>query len=183
MKHRKGVTAFEQVLLLNASFEPLNIINWKRAIKLVFLGKVEVVKESEREVRSVSISMRVPSIVRLVRFIGLNRKEVKFSRENIYARDRFQCQYCGRRFTPQNLTYDHIIPRSRGGVTEWSNIVTCCIPCNRRKGGKTPEEAGLSLIKRPSKPSWLWSFHSRFAIQNPPPSWREYLFWSVELVE
>ncbi len=179
----EGAIAFEHVLLLNATFEPLNIINWKRAIKLLFLEKVEVVKESDYEVHSVSRSMRVPSIVRLVRFIGFSKKEVKFSRENIYARDRFQCQYCGNRYTPQGLTYDHIIPRSRGGKTEWSNIVTCCIACNRLKGGKTPEEAGLHLRKKPSKPSWLWGFQSRFAIQNPPIAWKEYLFLGVELVE
>ncbi|MFH1754331.1 MAG: HNH endonuclease [Candidatus Latescibacterota bacterium] len=179
----KGEYTFEQVLLLNASFEPLNIINWQRAVKLLFLGKVEVVEESDFEVRAVTISMRVPSIVRLIRFIGLNQREVKFSRDNIYARDRFKCQYCGKRFTPQTLTYDHILPRSRGGKTEWSNIVTCCTVCNRRKGGRTPEEAGLRLIKKPSKPSWLWGFHSRFAVHNPPISWREYLFWSVELLE
>jgi 5-methylcytosine-specific restriction endonuclease McrA len=179
----QGEAVFEHVLLLNASFEPLNIINWKRAVKLLFLGKVEVVEESAFEVHAVSTSMRVPSIVRLIRYIGLNKREVKFSRENIYARDRFKCQYCGKRFKPQMLTYDHIIPKSRGGKTEWGNIVTCCSQCNRRKGGKTPEEAGLRLIKKPSKPSWLWGFHSRFAVHNPPTSWREYLFWSAELID
>ena len=86
-----------------------------------------MIEESEYEVHSISRSIRVPSIIRLVRFIGFRKREVKFSRENIYSRDRYKCQYCGKREAPQGLTYDHIIPRSMGGKTEWNNIVTCCI--------------------------------------------------------
>ena len=142
-----------------------------------------MVEESEHEVHSISRSIRIPSIVRLVRYIGLRKREVKFSRENIYARDRYQCQYCGRRESPQGLTYDHIIPRALGGKTEWTNIVTCCIPCNRQKGGRTPEQAGLKLQKKPTKPSWLWGFQSRLAIQNPPQAWKDYLFLNQDRVE
>ncbi|MBI4719645.1 MAG: HNH endonuclease [Chitinivibrionia bacterium] len=179
----QGAHTFENVLLLNASFEPLKVINWKKALKLVFLGKVEVVEESDESVHSISFSIKIPSVVRLLRFVGFKKREIKFSRQNIYARDRFQCQYCGEKLSSEDLTYDHITPRSRGGKTEWSNIVTCCIPCNRQKGGRTPEEADLSLIKKPSKPIWLWGFHSRYSLRNTPESWRDYIYWNIELVD
>lgn len=166
---------FEQVLLLNASFEPLNVINWKRAVKLVFMQKVEVVEESERVVRSVSASVRVPSIVRLIRYVRFRRNEAKFSRRNVYARDHYRCQYCRKRYPAEELTCDHVIPRSRGGGTTWTNIVTCCVSCNRKKGGRTPEEAGLTLMSRPERPSWLWGFHVRTGTRKAPPAWRTYL--------
>jgi 5-methylcytosine-specific restriction endonuclease McrA len=166
---------FEQVLLLNASYEPLNVINWERAIKLVFLNKVEVVEESAREVRSITVSMKVPSVVRLMGFVRFRRKDAKYSRRNIYARDKYRCQYCGKPFPPKALTCDHVIPRSRGGRAEWDNIVTCCVPCNRRKGGQTPDEAGLVLIKRPTRPTWYWGFQIRFANNRPPAQWWMYL--------
>ncbi len=159
----------------------MNVINWKRAVKLVFLEKVEVLEETDREVRSESCALRVPAVVRLLRFVGFRRREIKFSRQNIYARDKHRCQYCSERLNPKMLTCDHVIPRSRGGGTVWTNIVTCCKPCNRRKGGRTPEEAGVRLLKRPTRPSWLLGFRARFAVQQPPTSWREYLFWGHEV--
>lgn len=154
------------------------MINWKRALKLIFLEKVEVLEETEREVRSARHSLRVPAVVRLVRFVGFRKREVKFSRQNIYARDKFQCQYCGTKLKAKDLTCDHVIPRSRGGKTMWTNIVTCCRLCNRRKGGRTPGEAGFRLLKQPMRPSWLLGFHARFRFHKPPPSWREYLYWA-----
>jgi len=174
-RHREDGELFEQVLLLNASFEPLNVINWRRAVKLVFMEKVEVVEESEREIRSISVSMKIPSVVRLVRFVRFRRREAKFSRRNVYARDHYKCQYCGKRFVSDELTCDHVVPRSRGGKASWNNIVTCCVTCNRRKGGRTPEEAGLTLLKPPGRPSWVWSFHIRAGGGNPPPGWQTYL--------
>ncbi len=178
----RGITprsdAFEQVLLLNASFEPLNVINWKRAVKLVFLEKVEVLQESDRIVHAVSDSLKVPAVIRLFRYVGFRRRDIKFSRQNIYFRDKFRCQYCGEKLRPKELTCDHVIPRSRGGKTTWTNIVTCCIPCNRKKGGRTPREAGLRMMWKPSRPSWLLGFHMRFRSHQPPASWREYLFLS-----
>lgn len=175
-----GSIAFQQVLLLNASFEPLNVINWKRALKLVFLQKVEVLEESNQEVRAAELSLKVPQVVRLLRFVGFRAREVKFSRQNIYARDRYRCQYCGKKLPAKDLTCDHVLPRSRGGGTNWTNIVTCCRSCNRRKGGRTPEEAGFKLRRAPFKPSWLHGFHARYAVRQPPASWRDYLFWSSE---
>ncbi len=156
------------------------MINWKRALKLICLEKVEVLEESDWEVHSAKDSLRVPAVVRLLRFVGFRKRDVKFSRQNIYARDKFRCQYCREKLKPRELTCDHVIPRSRGGSTTWVNIVTCCRPCNRKKGGRTPTEAGFKLLKKPLRPSWLLGFHSRFSIQRPPIAWREYLFWSSE---
>jgi 5-methylcytosine-specific restriction endonuclease McrA len=167
---------FEHVLVLNASFEPLNVINWKRAMKLVFLGKVEVLEESDRLVHSSRLSVRVPAVIRLVRFVRFRRWDVKFSRVNIYARDRHRCQYCGVELSAKELTCDHVVPRSQGGTTEWTNIVTCCGRCNRKKGDKTPAQAGLRLLKNPTRPSWLIGFRTRFASKEPPAQWRDYLF-------
>jgi 5-methylcytosine-specific restriction endonuclease McrA len=153
----------------------LNVINWQRAIKLVFLNKVEVVEESSRVVRSITVSMKVPSVVRLMGFVHFRRKDAKYSRKNIYARDKYQCQYCGQSFHQDELTCDHVVPRSRGGRAEWNNIVTCCVQCNRKKGGRTPEEAGLHLIKNPTRPTWYWGFQVRFANKRPPREWWIYL--------
>ncbi len=170
-----GDDLFEQVLLLNASFEPLNVINWKRAVKLVFMDKVEVVEESDREVRSVSDSMMIPSVVRLMGFVRFRRREAKYSRKNVYARDQHTCQYCGKHFSAGHLTCDHVIPRSRGGKADWANIVTCCVICNRKKGGRTPAEARMHLLKKPIRPSWMWGFYARFRGHSPPRKWKLYL--------
>ncbi len=151
------------------------MINWRRAVKLVFMEKVEVVEESERVVRSVSESMRIPSVVRLVRYVRFRRREARFSRRNVYARDHYICQYCNNRFPVDELTCDHVIPRSRGGGTDWTNIVTCCAKCNRKKGGRTPEEAGVHLLKRPHRPPWIWSFHIRAGGRRAPSGWHTYL--------
>ena len=151
------------------------MINWKRALKLVITEKVEVIEESDREVHSVSITVKIPSVVRLMGFVRFRRREAKFSRRNVYARDNYCCQYCGRRHPVADLTCDHVLPRSRGGRAEWHNIVTCCVKCNRKKGGKTPEEAGLHLMRQPVRPSWVWGFQIRFANRRPPPAWQTYL--------
>jgi 5-methylcytosine-specific restriction endonuclease McrA len=177
----QGEHSFEHVLLLNASFEPLNVIGWRRAVKLVVLEKAEIVEASAHEVHSESTSMHVPSVVRLTSFVRFRRREAKFSRRNIYTRDNFRCQYCGDRPPAQELTCDHVIPRSRGGRTEWSNIVTCCVPCNRHKGGRTPAEAGLRLIRTPAQPTWLWGVQNRFASRRPPQAWHVYLYLDRDL--
>jgi len=111
------------------------------------------------------------------------KRPAKFSRQNIYARDKYKCQYCGQRFSSEELTYDHVIPRSRGGKTEWENIVTCCVDCNRRKGGRTPAEAGMKLIRKPVKPTWIPALRITIGFREVPQSWRDYLYWNVELVE
>jgi 5-methylcytosine-specific restriction endonuclease McrA len=166
----------EHVLLLNASFEPLRIINWKRALTLLFSGKVEVVEEYTREVHSVNLTLRLPAVVRLLQLMRVKSRGVKFSRQHIYARDAYECQYCGEKFSPSELTYDHVVPRALGGATDWTNIVTCCITCNRRKGGKPLEQSGLRLRRPPKKPAWNPYVSLTITLHNPPESWRNYLY-------
>jgi 5-methylcytosine-specific restriction endonuclease McrA len=170
----------ENVLLLNASFEPLRVINWKRALTLLFSGKVEVLEEYGREVHSVSLTIRLPAVVRLHQLIRVRPSGVKFSRQHIYARDRYECQYCGGTPPVRDLTYDHIVPRSLGGPTDWTNIVTCCIPCNRQKGGKPLEHSGLRLRRQPYKPRWGSYVILTIGLQNPPEPWVQYLTWYVK---
>ena len=172
----------QDTLLLNASYEPLRIIPWKKAITLLFSGKVEVIDEYDREVHSVTFSIRLPSICRLVKFVRIkNRTRVKFSRANIYARDKYRCQYCGKRSPTEDLTFDHVIPVARGGRKKWDNIVTACFRCNLKKGGRTPAEARMHLVREPVEPKWLPAYHITFRIKSPPDSWRDYLYWNVEL--
>ncbi|MEJ2025571.1 MAG: HNH endonuclease [Deltaproteobacteria bacterium] len=173
----------ENVLVLNITYEPLKIVDWKKAITLLFLGKVEVLEEYGREIHSVSFSVKLPAVVRLLKMVKRPKTPIKFSRQNIYARDKYRCQYCGDKFAPEDLTYDHVLPRSRGGRTEWSNIVTCCVECNRRKGGRTPMEAGMKLIRKPSRPNWVPALRITRGVREIPQSWRDYLYWNVELVE
>jgi 5-methylcytosine-specific restriction endonuclease McrA len=173
----------EEVLLLNITYEPLKIINWKRAITLLLLGKVEVLEEYGREVHSVSFTIKLPSVIRLLRMVRKPKAPVRFSRQNIYSRDKYRCQYCGNRFASEELTYDHVTPRSRGGKTEWTNIVTSCLPCNGKKGGRTPDEAEMKLVRSPFRPKWIPALKITFGVREVPQSWRDYLYWNVELIE
>src|SRR6187200_3709355 len=145
----------EQTLLLNATYEPLRVVHWQKAITLWCQGKVEIVAHYDREVRSVSFSIKLPSVIRLLRRIRMRRtvEYVPFSRANIYARDKHCCQYCGDSFPTSELTFDHVVPVAQSGRKDWENIVTCCISCNRRKGGRTLAEAGMRLIATPRRPT------------------------------
>jgi len=173
----------EQTLLLNASYEPLKIVHWQKAITLLCQGKVEVIAEYDREVRSVSISFRLPSVIRLLRYIKMKRRfdYVPFSRANIYARDDHSCQYCGESFPTNELTFDHVTPVAQGGRKDWENIVTCCVTCNRRKGGRTPEEAGMHLRRMPRRPESMPALRITIRLHTAPESWRDYLYWNAEL--
>ncbi len=173
----------EHVLLLNITYEPLRIIDWKKAITMLCLGKVEVIEEYGRDIHSVSFTIKLPSVVRLLRMVKRPKTPVKFSRQNIYARDRYKCQYCGDRFSSEDLTYDHVIPKSRGGKTQWKNIVTCCIECNRKKGGRIPSEASMKLIRKPKRPTWVPAIRITIGFREIPQTWRDYLYWNVELIE
>jgi 5-methylcytosine-specific restriction endonuclease McrA len=165
-----------RALLLNASYEPLRIVDWRRALTLVFLNKVEVLEEYPREVRSVSITVRVPSILRLVKFVRrAPRARVQFSRSSVFARDQHTCQYDGRVYRSLELTIDHVVPRVLGGRSTWDNVVTACRACNRRKGGRTPEQAGLRLMRVPYRPLGVGSVLIAGGLRSVPESWRAYL--------
>jgi 5-methylcytosine-specific restriction endonuclease McrA len=171
----------EWTLLLNSTFEPLRVVTWKKAIIMVMLDKVEVIEEYERAIRGIGVSVPLPAVIRLNRFIRRKTPIVKFSRQNLYVRDRGVCQYCGAPFEHKELTYDHVVPRSKGGQTEWTNVVTCCTPCNLRKGGRTPEEAGMVLIRKPKAPIWIPLLTKSLGIDETPSSWKDYLYLNQEL--
>jgi len=169
-------------LLLNASYEPLRIISWKKALTLLFAGKVEVIEEYDQQIHAITFAIKLPSIIRLLKYVRVkNHNRVKFSRANIYARDDYTCQYCGKKFPSEDLTFDHVVPVALGGQKRWDNIVAACFRCNHKKGGRTPEEASMRLIRRPSEPHWLPAFHVTFRLKSPPDSWRDYLYWNIEL--
>ena len=164
----------QSVLLLNTGFEPLKVISWQRAVTMFFMGKVEVVEEYEHDIRSVSLVIKAPAVVRLLRFVKIGRKSPPLCRSNVLARDNFQCQYCAKDLTARDATLDHVVPRSQGGRTSWENIVCSCSTCNRRKGGRTPHEARMALLKKPAKPDWLpvlnMKFHGKI-----PLVWKHFL--------
>jgi 5-methylcytosine-specific restriction endonuclease McrA len=175
----------EQTLLLNASYEPLKVVPWQKAITLWCQGKVEIVSHHDREVRSVSFTFKLPSIIRLLRYIKIKRRfdYVPFSRANIYARDDHRCQYCASIFPTAELTFDHVVPVAQGGRKDWENIVTCCVACNRRKGGRTPAEAGMHLLRSPRRPASApaTAIKVEIGVRHAPDSWRDYLYWNAEL--
>lgn len=163
-------------LVLNASFEPLHVVSWQRAIQLLFQGKVEVIEESDHEVRTVRLTIKVPAVLRLLSYVPLTRKKnlVRFSRLNIFLRDNYICQYCGGKFQKAALTLDHVIPIVQGGNKSWENIVTACKPCNQKKGGRTPAQAAMHLIRKPKQPTWLPSAHFQVGISRAPDRWKVY---------
>ena len=166
-----------ETLLLNTTYEPLKVISWKRAIIMLTLGKVEVVEEYDKDVRSITLSIKMPSVVRLLRFVKGSKRKIKFCRANIYARDKHTCQYCGEKHPTSELTYDHVIPKARGGRTEWENIVTACFDCNKRKGHRLPREVDMRLKRKPRRPEWLPVINLSFRLTQPPEDWKNYLFF------
>ena len=161
-----------RVLVLNASYEPLHIASAKRAITLVQYGVAEVLEESEDTVRSPSTVMWIPSVIRLRRYVRRPRAHpVPFNRRNVLRRDFYTCQYCGSR---NDLTLDHVTPRSRGGRHAWENVVVACRECNQRKGSRTPEEAGLTLRTRPRVPTFGLYVAGQFAEWHD--NWSKYIY-------
>lgn len=172
-----------QTLLLTQGYEPIRVISWQKAITLLTLGKVEIVETYDRDIRSASITFKMPSVARLISKFRRKKKPVKFNRANIYARDRNTCQYCWKTFTFRQLTFDHVIPRSQGGKTSWENIVAACQSCNLRKGGRTPKQSDMQLLRAPKRPEWLPAVTIRVSLQSLPEAWRDYLYWVEELDE
>jgi 5-methylcytosine-specific restriction endonuclease McrA len=171
-------------LVLNAdyrplSYYPLSLWSWQDAIKAVFLDRVNIVSSYETFVRSPSFEMKLPSVVSLKSYVKPARFPA-FTRFNLFLRDRFSCQYCGER---HDLTFDHVIPRSRGGQTTWGNVVTACAPCNLRKGGKMPEQAEMYPLQKPFRPT-VGDLHKNGRLFPPNylhESWQDYLYWDSEL--
>jgi 5-methylcytosine-specific restriction endonuclease McrA len=164
-------------LLLNSTYEPLQVISWQRAVTMLWLGKVEVVRTYKGVLRAVSWTIRQPAVVRLVNFVRRHRVRIGFSRRNVFVRDGFTCQYCGVRLPVGELTCDHVTPRSVGGESNWDNLVAACGPCNYRKGNRTPEQARMHLRRKPSRPDALSPARIGVGASNAPEQWREFLAW------
>jgi 5-methylcytosine-specific restriction endonuclease McrA len=195
------------VLVLNRLWQAVNVCSVRRALSLVFEGHAEVVLDTEdgsfqtynfREwqdisrqkphpecISTVSFRIRIPRVILLLIYDRMPKKEVKFTRHNIFERDKNTCQYCGEVFERKDLNLDHVIPRDRGGPTSWENIVCSCIPCNTKKANHTPSEAGLHLIRKPKKPKWRPFMQVSFTL-NQHESWKHFIdlaYWNVELGE
>lgn len=171
-------------LVLNAdyrplSYYPLSLWNWQTALKAVFLDRVNIVSEYDRAVRSPTIEIKLPSVISLKKYIRPARYPA-FTRFNLFLRDRFRCQYCG---SPDDLTFDHVVPRAYGGRTTWENVTTACAPCNLAKGGRTPEEVGMRIQVKPYRPTsqQLLECGRAFPPNFLHDSWRDYLYWDSEL--
>ena len=163
----------ERTLLLNQGFQPLATISWQRAVCLLTLGKVEVVEEYARDIRSVYLVIKMPAVVRLITRFRKIKQRVKFSRQNVLARDRWKCQYCGRKKPTPELTYDHVVPRSQGGKTCWENIVTACQDCNARKADRNLWDARMNLLVPPSAPDWPGGMDPD--LLSARPTWQRFL--------
>jgi 5-methylcytosine-specific restriction endonuclease McrA len=141
--------------MLTPWMAPHKIISWQRAVVLTYLNKVEVLETWDETLHGPSAAMKAPAVVRLTKGSVSTKQSVRFSRVNVFTRDKFRCQYCGARKPLKQLNYDHVVPRVKGGTTSWENIVTSCYACNDRKGSRTPEEAGMTLLRKPFKPTSL----------------------------
>lgn len=167
--------AMNRTLLLNATYEPLTVIDWRKAITMLVLQKVETLAHYDHEIRSSKRAMPLPAVVRLHSRVPWRKPSVRFNRRHVFARDRFTCQYCGQRSNSAELTFDHVLPRSHGGPTNWTNIVTSCVPCNQIKGDRTPERAGMKLMRKPFAPYWI-THHGREEATEAPTLWEPYLW-------
>jgi 5-methylcytosine-specific restriction endonuclease McrA len=193
------------VLVLNRSYLPIHVTSARRAFAMLYQGAARVVNEQyetfdfdswqdvavrveDDAVGRLGGLIRVPRVILLQGFDRIPKRHVRFSRINIYARDRNTCQYCGRRFARSDLNLDHVIPRSKGGRSSWRNVVCSCVDCNRRKGGRTPSGAGLRLIRKPERPRWT-PVVGLLGGRQGYPEWRPFLnivdasYWNAELVE
>lgn len=191
-----------QVLVLNRSWIAINVASVKRAVSLLYQGlaravhpddyslhnfddwcQLSLAKEDGRYIHTPSMKIRVPEVIILTGFNGFFRKEIRFSRRNIFERDQHMCQYCGRKLPKSELSIDHVVPQSQGGSDSWENLVLACLKCNVRKGNKTPSEASMPLIRRPRKPLWLPSLGARVPSAELN-SWQRFVdtaYWDAEL--
>jgi 5-methylcytosine-specific restriction endonuclease McrA len=194
-----------KVLVLNRAFLPIHITSVRRAFSLLYQDVARAVDAQYRTFDYASWSdlsasvhddtlglvnrvVRVPRVILLVAFDRVPRRQVRFSRYNIYARDQNTCQYCGRRLPRNELNLDHVVPRAHGGLSRWENVVCSCHPCNRRKGGRTPEQAGMRLLRAPCRPEWTPFMLETFSLRRYR-EWAPFLstvdasYWNTELLE
>lgn len=163
------------VLVLNATYEPLHIVSVRRAIILLLKEKAEVVEATEARLRAEHFTMPVPSVIRLVTYVRLpHHVALPVTRRTVLARDNYTCQYCGAMPGKAQLTVDHVVPRSRGGDDGWTNVVTACLVCNQRKRNRTPEEANMPLLSKPSRPKYVALVLVRQG--RASESWMKYMY-------
>ena len=174
-------------LILNADYQPisyfpLSLWNWQSSIKAVFLNRVNIIAEYDSEVRSSSFSMRIPSVIALKKYVPISKKP-PFTRFNLFLRDNFSCQYCGELFNSNDLTFDHVIPKSKGGKTRWENVVASCSKCNLKKSNLLLSQVNMKLIKKPYQPTnnQLQFVGKKFPPNHLHTSWMDYLYWDSEL--
>src|SRR5437879_13883127 len=165
------------VLVLNASFEPINVCAARRALVLLLKGVASIEEQAAGHVHSSRHTLRVPSVIRLLEYRRIPHQTRALSRKNILLRDRNTCQYCSLVVAAGELTRDHVVPRSRGGLSTWENLVACCHPCNRQKGNQTPAEAGMKLMREPRSFNLHTSRHIMRLMGRSDDKWRKYLFY------
>lgn len=154
----------------------MKMVSWQRAFVLFYQGKVDVLEFHGATARSGRTTHRLPSVIRLRTYIAPRRaSRLKFSRENVYLRDNYTCQYCAIQFAPKDLTLDHVVPASKNGGKTWTNVVAACRACNHRKGNRTPLGADMPLLNEPRMPSWLPSLQPAFQMERVPEEWEPYL--------
>ena len=159
-----------KVLVLNASYEPLNICNWKRAVILIFKGKAEQIEHNGKVIYS---NCHLPTVIRLRNYIRVPYKEIPLTRRNLMHRDQYTCQYC--KSKTHDLTIDHVVPKSRGGTDSWDNVVASCQKCNVKKGNRTPKEARMHLLKHPRAPLGQLHFEVTRLATSFFPNWQKYI--------
>ena len=164
-----------QVLVLNASYEPLNITTWRRAVVMVLKGKAEGLEHDPA--RMIRQDTLLPTVIRLRHFVRVPYKPLPLTRRNLFHRDGHRCQYCGA--SAEQLSVDHVVPRSRGGLDTWENVTTACLPCNVRKGNRTPREAAMPLLRPPHRPLSGFTFEaSRQISAGQHGEWAKYVIGS-----
>jgi 5-methylcytosine-specific restriction endonuclease McrA len=172
----------DTTLVLTQGYVPHRIVSWQKAVTMLFDDKVEVVQAYDDQlIRSPSLTIEMPAVVRLLKGVRQRQKGVKFSRSNVLARDAWQCQYCGDKAPLKELTFDHVIPRAQGGRTFWENIVTACIRCNEKKGARTPAEARMTLRQKPHRPRELPLLHLHLQLGwRVPDAWKSWVWTENE---
>jgi len=159
-----------KVLVLNSSYLPTGVINWKRGLKLLFMDKADIIEPSSYKIRTVNREYIIPNVIKLKTYNNIAYMDYKYCRTNIYKRDRYRCRYCNKSLKTNNsITIDHIIPKSRGGKDTWENTVTSCVECNYKKKDLTPEEAGMKLLPGSLKPTYFIN------LADINPEWVKYL--------